>query len=367
MSLAGTLAKTNTEVANSTSKVFRNSESRPGKLGGMMDSVSGIQKNVAGTVVGVGNVVAKAAGALGAGKLASALTGSSKAKYSSAGDSNFVSGLKGFYSQFSRMSTNMVDRIDPLTTFDCEFRFFPNLVGVQNVRKTRTITSRSGTRFQDYNDKYNFEAGAGGGTKFSDIVDYDQTETTTEKYNNSDKVTFLQKLLGKISMKSHLAISKTGQSSSGEWKRLDSTSSAESDSDDGIEIDVSRTSTKDVRMTSQDITADLCVKLGIYIQKLTLPNLRVAGDDKSTTLVGEFPIPGNIVIPDNPTFNMEIVNVEAPVIENVFYPWMRETTLPWWSYEEQPFTTATVTIDFSGHSNAKYVFLGCRPVQIQTM
>lgn len=109
------------------------------------------------------------------------------------------------------------------------------------------------------------------------------------------------------------------------------------------------------------------VDLGIYIQKLTLPNLRVAGDDKSTTLVGEFPIPGNIVIPDNPTFTMEIVNVEAPVIENVFYPWMRETTLPWWSYEEQPFTTATVTIDFSGHSNAKYVFLGCRPVQIQTM
>ena len=105
--------------------------------------------------------------------------------------------------------------------------------------------------------------------------------------------------------------------------------------------------------------------LGIYIQKVTLPNVQIEGGDQSTTPVGKFPIPGNLVMPDNTNFSMEIVNVQAPIIENVFYPWMRETTLPWWSYDEQPFTTATITFDFTEHSNAIYRFFGCRPIQIQ--
>ena len=66
MSLDGTLAKTNTTVGKNTSKVFNNSDRKPSKLGSMTDSVSGIQKNVAGTAVGVGNIVAKVAGSFGA-------------------------------------------------------------------------------------------------------------------------------------------------------------------------------------------------------------------------------------------------------------------------------------------------------------
>jgi hypothetical protein len=62
---------------------------------------------------------------------------------------------------------------------------------------------------------------------------------------------------------------------------------------------------------------------------------------------------------------MEIVNVTDLVIENVFYPWMRETTLPFWTYDAQPYTTATITIDFTDHSNTIYEFYGCRPTQIQ--
>ena len=103
------------------------------------------------------------------------------------------------------------------------------------------------------------------------------------------------------------------------------------------------------------------VNLGIYIQNIILPNISINGEEEVTTLVGKFPVPGNLVIPDNNTFNMEIVNVEAPIQENIFYPWMRETTLPFWSYDNQPFTTATITVDLTEHSNIKYKFFGCRP------
>jgi hypothetical protein len=42
MALDGSLAKTNTSVQKNTSKVFNNGDSKPGKLGGMIDSASGI-------------------------------------------------------------------------------------------------------------------------------------------------------------------------------------------------------------------------------------------------------------------------------------------------------------------------------------
>lgn len=103
----------------------------------------------------------------------------------------------------------------------------------------------------------------------------------------------------------------------------------------------------------------------MYIQKLTIPQIQVDGGEEVTTLVGRFPVPGNLVVPDNNNLQMEVVNVEAPVIENILYPWMRETTLPWWTYDNQPFTTANITIDFTEHSNVKYRFFGCRPTQIQ--
>ena len=137
MSISGSLAKTNTSVGKNTSKVFNNGNKKLGKLGGITDSVSGIQKNVAGTVVGVGNIVAKAAGALGFNGLANSLTGSTQIKYDNKmKESQFSSGLRGFYNQFSGISLNQVDRVDPFNTFECEFRFFPN-VGNVDVTKIR--------------------------------------------------------------------------------------------------------------------------------------------------------------------------------------------------------------------------------------
>lgn len=64
---------------------------------------------------------------------------------------------------------------------------------------------------------------------------------------------------------------------------------------------------------------------------------------------------------------MEIINTKAALHERIFYPWMREVTLPYWSYQTQPYTTATITIDFTEHNDVKYVFCGCRPVQINML
>ena len=71
--------------------------------------------------------------------------------------------------------------------------------------------------------------------------------------------------------------------------------------------------------------------------------------------------------PENNNLILKILNTKVPLHERIFYPWMREVTLPFWSYETQPYTTATITIDYSKHNDLKYVFYGCRPQKITTM
>ena len=88
---------------------------------------------------------------------------------------------------------------------------------------------------------------------------------------------------------------------------------------------------------------------------------------KVQTIFGDFPVNGQYVIPDNNTLQLELICTKLPLHERIFYPWMREVTLPQWSYETQPYTTATITIDFNKHTDMKYVFLGCRPCQIDTI
>jgi len=73
------------------------------------------------------------------------------------------------------------------------------------------------------------------------------------------------------------------------------------------------------------------------------------------------------VIPDNNNLQLDILCTKLPLHERIFYPWMREVTLPYWSYATQPYTTATITIDFNKHTDLKYVFCGCRPTSIDTI
>lgn len=95
----------------------------------------------------------------------------------------------------------------------------------------------------------------------------------------------------------------------------------------------------------------------------------ITAEDNSTIVnsVGSFPVNGTIVRPDNNQLQMEIINTKIALHERIFYPWMREVTLPFWSYDTQPYTTATITVDYSEHNNVKYVFSGCRPVKINTI
>ena len=107
--------------------------------------------------------------------------------------------------------------------------------------------------------------------------------------------------------------------------------------------------------------------LGPYVQEVTLPNINVKSEQKSITSIGEFPVNGTYVQPETNELTMQIVNTKASLHERIFYPWMKEVTLPWWSYNSQPYTTATITIDFTKHNDCKYVFCGCRPRQIYSL
>ena len=107
------------------------------------------------------------------------------------------------------------------------------------------------------------------------------------------------------------------------------------------------------------------LQLGYYVQDITIPQLKMAEGGKMTTLIGEFPVNGSYIVPDNTSLQMTILNTKLPLIERIFYPWMREVTLPQWSYNKQPYTTATITIDFSKHTDLQYVFCGCRPCNLQ--
>ena len=104
-----------------------------------------------------------------------------------------------------------------------------------------------------------------------------------------------------------------------------------------------------------------------FVQDITVPFIGQHGNDESTTLFGKFLTNGGFIVPDNNNIILTILNTKLPIIEYIFYPWMREVTLPYWSYKTQPYSTATIKIDFSKHMDLQYVFCGCRPSDIQTI
>lgn len=351
MSISGSLVKINKDVNKSTSKVFNNGNKKPGKLGGMVDSVSGIQKNVAGTVVGVGNIVAKAAGTFGGKlgqKLANSLTGSTKIDYKPKNEKAFFGGLEGFYNQFSGLSQNLPDVIDPLNTFECSFTFSPSVQVAKDVTKIYTQEIK---RTVDFNPQYI-------GDKISDE---EITNTKTQKIKDG---TIIGKLLTDLKFKDiqcdvdYVDISKLIQ-----YKKLDESADIQYDSSIEANIEITKEKIEEVRR--ENIYKDFYINLGIYIQRVSLPNIQIDGGEDVQSMIGKFPIPGKIVQPSDNTFSMDIINIKSPIIENIFYPWMRETTLPEWQYSSQPFTTALISFDFTEHCNIRYYFAGCRPTHIQ--
>jgi len=83
-------------------------------------------------------------------------------------------------------------------------------------------------------------------------------------------------------------------------------------------------------------------------------------------MLGTYPINGLYVKPSQNSFQLNIINTKAPLAERVFYPWMREVTLPYWSYDLQPYTTANIKVSYQKHADLSYLFVGCRPSNIET-
>lgn len=76
----------------------------------------------------------------------------------------------------------------------------------------------------------------------------------------------------------------------------------------------------------------LMLNLSDFVQDITVPFLGIKTDEESTSLVGKFPINGNMIVPDNNELLLTVLNTKLPLLEYIFYPWMREVTLPYWSY-----------------------------------
>ena len=114
-----------------------------------------------------------------------------------------------------------------------------------------------------------------------------------------------------------------------------------------------------------EITSPLEIDMTYFTQSLVLPHLQNnSTDGQDVEYIGSFKLNGTYTGPSEKILSMNIMNTKAPVLERIFYPWLKEVTLPYWSYSTQPFTTATITVDLAKHADLKYVFTGCRPQKI---
>lgn len=224
--------------------------------------------------------------------------------------------LQDFLSRFGSSSGKLVDQINPLATFEVSFSFQPTFGTAADSGILATLgTAVTGMATNAMNNM----TGGLAGSLMNDIFG-ESVKEQHDSFENIGKHTFMEYLA-----KANMLVG--GEN----WFN-----------------------------PSQGLSP-LELQLGFYVQSISVPKMMMFGEAKSTTLFGEFPVNGLYVQPDTNKLQMDIINTKLPLIERIFYPWMREVTLPYWSYNTQPYTTATITIDFSKHMDIQYVFYGCRP------
>lgn len=109
----------------------------------------------------------------------------------------------------------------------------------------------------------------------------------------------------------------------------------------------------------------LILDLTMFTQSITIPRIEQMDAGSATvTQFGKFPINGMCCVPDTNQLEFTMINTKVPIFERIFYPWLREVTLPYWSYNSQPYSTALITVDMTRHSDIKYIFTGCRPLAV---
>lgn len=78
-----------------------------------------------------------------------------------------------------------------------------------------------------------------------------------------------------------------------------------------------------------------------------------------------------LALPSSNMFDITFMSTERSLHEYIFYYWMREAAATYWSYDDYPFTTATVTFDFLDAAQNKpymsYIYTGVYPIDIQTL
>ena len=243
--------------------------------------------------------------------------------------------LQDFLDFFSQADGRWANQIDPYNTFDVNIKFWPVYpTASQNEDKKLLDTIGNAAVGMVKNGVNNLVNNATGGLVASLINDIKGTSITgqKEKFSKAGVETFLEYLVPANLFKSI----QQDQSLNSGWF-----------------------GTGDANEVSP-----LEMNIGMYCQEITIPNMKIADMSETETMLGKIPINGTMVIPDNNNLQLLILNTKVPLLERIFYPWMREVTLPFWSYDSQPYTTATITIDFTKHSDVKYVFCGCRPTYI---
>ncbi len=232
--------------------------------------------------------------------------------------------LQDFLSRFGSAEGKWISQLDPLNTFDLQFSFQPTTPPKKTSKSTleKIGSSLLGSAKSAVKEGLNSLTGGLLGSFMNSKVDIMEKKG---EFEHVGKETFMEWLAG-----ANLLV--------------------------GAEDWIGEKAGQAVR--------PLELQLGLYCQEITIPNLKIVDGAKVTSVLGEFPVNGNYIMPDNNNLQFTFVNTRVPLMERIFYPWMREVTLPWWSYDTQPYTTATITVDFTKHSDIKYMFFGCRPTQV---
>jgi hypothetical protein len=71
--------------------------------------------------------------------------------------------------------------------------------------------------------------------------------------------------------------------------------SADIQYDSSIEANIEITKEKIEEVRRENIYKDFYINLGIYIQRVSLPNIQIDGGEDVQSMIGKFPIPGKIV------------------------------------------------------------------------
>lgn len=303
----GKIEQVNSDSKKARSKILnQNPSQKKGKLGNTVRQGAGAVTTIGGTVSNVGHVVGKVAGALGATGLQKMLEGSRKIKW---------------HDTYGKKSGEGGSREGALSRFDRAERSGRSLADF-----CQAFSSEGHDRNREIDTECTFEM----------RFELEPVEIQARKKLRSEEHSGNHTLMGAIFsqyMVPRVVYDKNGNP---EVRKPDGGDLQEFD-------------------------------MGFFVQKMTLPNITLAGGESVKTLMGDFPVNGLYLQPDQHTFTLEVVNLRSPLQEDLFYMWMREVSAPFWIYEEQPYTTANITIDLLEHMDISYVFLNARPSNILTV